>query len=623
MSKVKKQFLLSLLCSFAFNCVWANDIVSNNTVSIMSYNIRNARGLDDITDYQRIADVILREAPDVVTVQEVDSVTGRSKGVDVLKNLAERVLMHHVYGASIVYDGGKYGLGILSKERPVTHYSIALPGREEQRQLLIVEFGKYILGCTHLSLTEEDRMLSIDIIRNEAVKLNKPFFLTGDFNANPESDFIKELQKDFSLLNNVKNFTFPADKPDRCIDYIAYYNDGKTNEERPFTVLSNRVVAENIASDHRPVVAKIRFKTDEAGIFRTLPYLQNPVGGGITVMWQTNVPVYSWVEYGTDTLNLKKAYTLSDGQVICNNTNHKIRLDELTNGQKYYYRICSREMMLYQAYYKEFGSTAVSPFYSFTLPSQKEKDFTAIIFNDLHKNQVTYDALLEQVKDISYDFVVFNGDCIDDPVDENQALEHLSLYCSKANASEKPVFFLRGNHEIRNAYSIGLRELFDYVGDKTYCAFNWGDTRFVMFDCGEDKPDTTYVYYGLNDFTQLRLDQRDFLKKEIDGKEFKKASKRVLIGHIPIYGNTDKYSPVIDIWADVLAKAPFNVSISGHLHEYYYHPARTMKNNPFPEIIGGGPQTSQALVMVLRKKENALTITVINTKGETVLEKEL
>ncbi len=590
----------------------------------MSYNIRNAKGLDNMTDYQRIADVVLSEAPDVVAVQEIDSVTGRSKGVDVLKELAEKTLMHPIYGASIAYDGGKYGLGILSKERPLTHSSLVLPGREEQRQLLIVEYEKFVVGCTHLSLTKEDRMLSIDIIRNEAAKLNKPFFLLGDFNAEPESDFVKELQKNFTLLNNVKNFTFPADEPKECIDYITYYDKGdKGYEKRPFTVLSNKVLDEKVASDHRPVVVRIRFKADQADLFRTLPYLQNPVGNGITVMWQTNVPVYSWVEYGTDTINLKKVHTLRDGQVICNNMNHKIRLADLAPGQKYYYRICSREIMLYQAYYKEFGETATSPFYSFTLPSQEQTDFTMLIFNDLHKRQDTYDALLEQVKHIPYDFVVFNGDCIDDPANEDQALEHLSLYCAKAGASQKPVFFLRGNHEIRNAYSIGLRDLFDYVGDKTYGAFNWGDTRFVMYDCGEDKPDTTYVYYGLNDFTQLRLDQRVFLKEEIAGNEFKNASKRILIGHVPIYGNGDGYSPSTDLWADILAKAPFNVSISGHLHRYFYHPKGTVKDNPFPEVIGGAPQPEKALVMVLRKKGSTLTLTVLNTKGETVLNKEL
>lgn len=72
---------------------------------------------------------------------------------------------------------------------------------------------------------------------------------------------------------------------------------------------------------------------------------------------------------------------------------------------------------------------------------------------------------------------------------------------------------MRGNHEIRNAYSIGLRDHYDYVGNKTYGSFNWGDTRIVMLDCGEDKPDDHWVYYGLNDFTRLRNEQVDFLKK--------------------------------------------------------------------------------------------------------------
>jgi len=32
-------------------------------------------------------------------------------------------------------------------------------------------------------------------------------------------------------------------------------------------------------------------------IFRTPVYLQNPATDGMTVMWLTNVPSHSWVEY--------------------------------------------------------------------------------------------------------------------------------------------------------------------------------------------------------------------------------------------------------------------------------------------------------------------------------------
>ena len=110
-------------------------------------------------------------------------------------------------------------------------------------------------------------------------------------------------------------------------------------------------------------------------------------------MWQTTVPTYSWVEYGTDKEHLQKARTIVDGQVICNNLQNKIRLDGLEPGKTYYYRVCSQEIMLYQAYKKVFGETAVSDFHTFTLPTTTDTDFTAIIFNDLHKHSETLQAL--------------------------------------------------------------------------------------------------------------------------------------------------------------------------------------------------------------------------------------
>ena len=122
-----------------------------NTLRIMSYNIRNGSGMDEVTDLGRIADAICKVAPDVVAVQEVDSVIGRSGGIDVLRTLGERTLMFPTYAPAIDFDGGKYGVGMLSKEKPVSYRYIALPGREEERVLLWVEFERYIFCCTHLS----------------------------------------------------------------------------------------------------------------------------------------------------------------------------------------------------------------------------------------------------------------------------------------------------------------------------------------------------------------------------------------------------------------------------------------------------------------------------------------
>lgn len=594
-------------------------VQAKNTWRVMSYNIRNARGMDNVIDFDRVADVINRSKPDIATIQEIDSMTARSGQTFALEELARRCLMHPVYAPAIDYDGGKYGIGMLSKEKPLSSRYIPLPGREEQRALLMVEFKDFIMACAHLSLKEEDRLAAVAIIKDEAKKYAKPFFITGDLNARPESPVIVSLQEGFTLLTDPKKPTSPSTEPRNCIDYIAISN----NAAGRFTKLADEVVNEPMASDHRPVMVDIRMKAEKEDIFYCRPYLQNPVGNGITVMWQTNVPTYSWVEYGTDSTSVKRVHTLVDGQVICNGLHNKIRLEGLQAGQKYYYRVCSREITLYKAYKKEFGETAVSPFYSFTLPSANTADFTAIIFNDLHKQEATLDALYAQVKDIPYDFVVFNGDCIDDPATEEEALYHIRMQCQRVGASRVPAFYLRGNHEIRNAYSIGLRELFDYVGDKTYGAFNWGDTRIVMLDCGEDKPDTTWVYYGLNDFTQLRLDQVDFLKQELSSKDFKQAKKRVLLNHIPLFSTREGgYNPSADLWKGLLAKAPFDINISAHTHRYTYYPKGEAGNN-FPVVVGGSQRIDTSTVMVLQKKGKDMTLKVLNTKGETLYDLKL
>ena len=605
---MKKNLLLIFAALFIFSAQ------AQNTLKLMSYNIKNANGMDNVCNFQRIANVINNTSPDVVAIQEVDSMTNRSGQKYVLGEIAERTQMHGYFAPAIDYDGGKYGIGLLTKQVPLRLQSLPLPGREEARTLILAEFADYIYCCTHMSLTEEDRMKSLELVKAFTSSSTKPLFLAGDMNAEPESGFIKELQKDFQILSNPKQHTFPAPDPKETIDYIATLKQNA----KGFAVISAKVINEPMASDHRPILVELRTVEKADKIFRMKPYLQNPVGNGITVMWETTVPAYCWVEYGTDTTQLKRARTIVDGQVVCNNYLHKIRIDGLQPGQKYYYRVCSQEILLYQAYKKVFGNTAQSAFSEFTLPATDTDSFTAVVFNDLHQHTQTFRSLCQQIKNVNYDFVVFNGDCVDDPVDHNQATSFISELTEGVCGDRIPTFFMRGNHEIRNAYSIGLRDHYDYVGDRTYGSFNWGDTRIVMLDCGEDKPDDHWVYYGLNDFTQLRNEQVDFLKKELSSKEFKKAGKRVLIHHIPLYGNDGK-NLCANLWTKLLEKAPFNISLNAHTHKYAYHPKGELGNN-YPVIIGGGYKMDGATVMILEKKKDELRVKVLNAKGKILLD---
>ena len=602
------KHLYLFLCLFAM----ALSAHSQNDLKLMSYNIRNAKGMDNVRNVQRIVNVINNEAPDVVAVQELDSMTTRSNQTFVLAEVAERTQMHASYAPAIDFQGGKYGIGILSKDKPLDIQTYPLPGREEKRMLMVAEFKDYFFACTHLSLTEEDRLTSLEIIKNSVKSNQKPFFLAGDLNDTPNSKFIQALQEDFLILTNTKKPTYPAPEPKETIDYIAAWKGNTDN----FANLSAQVVEEPLASDHRPLTVQLRMSMKASELFLTKPYLQNPVNNGMTIMWETTIPAYSWVEYGTDTTNLSRKRLIIDGQAEFNESIHKIRLENLTPGQTYYYRVCSQEILQYKAYSKKFGNTAKSEFYSFTMPQADTDSFTAVIFNDLHQRANVFQALLKQVENVDYDFVVFNGDCIDDPANHAQATRFVKLLTEGVHGDRTPTLFIRGNHEIRNAYSIGLRKHFDYVGGKTYGAFNWGDTRIVMLDCGEDKTDDHREYSGLNDFTQLRQEQVGFLQQELASKTFKKANKRILIHHIPLYGCDNLCK---DLWEPLLKKAPFHVAINAHTHKFAHHPKGSLENN-YPVIIGGGNRLENATVMILEKKKGELRIKVLDAEGKLWLD---
>jgi endonuclease/exonuclease/phosphatase family metal-dependent hydrolase len=244
-----------LLQSIAFSQDLTEALPNKNELVILSYNVRNCNGMDNRIDYQRVADIITRINPDLVALQELDSATVRSKGAVVLNELADRTDMYSVYGPSIDFQGGKYGIGILSKKKPLSSKFISLPGTEEQRGLLIIEFDEYIICCTHFSLTEKDRIESVKIINGLFVSSAKPVFLAGDINAVPESEVVKNIETRWQMLNDPRSPTIPSTNPTKCIDFIfALKNTG-----HKIKTLQSVVEKEPLASDHLPVWVRLTY----------------------------------------------------------------------------------------------------------------------------------------------------------------------------------------------------------------------------------------------------------------------------------------------------------------------------------------------------------------------------
>lgn len=237
--------------------IWCDGLLKalGKQLTLMSFNVRNGCGLDGSRDHERTAAVIRRQAPDVVAIQEVDSVTGRSGGSFVLAEIASLAGMEYTFAKAIDYDGGKYGIGILSREKPLRVERYPLPGREEARALVVAEFNDFVFAATHLSLTPADCLASVAIIRDIASKSDKPFFIAGDFNATPDSKVIRSLAKDFEILTDTTKCSFPADNPSETIDYIMLYKPSGKGIDA--TGSRAYVVNEPAASDHRPVITKL------------------------------------------------------------------------------------------------------------------------------------------------------------------------------------------------------------------------------------------------------------------------------------------------------------------------------------------------------------------------------
>ncbi len=223
-------------------------------VRVVCWNIRRCVGMDHKSDMARTVAVIARQNPDVVMLQEVDQGTRRSSGVDQPAELAKLTGMQVVFGKAMPFDGGGYGLAILSKHPIKSSRVHPLPGKGEPRiafEALIPVNGKDIRFInTHFDLDAGDRIKQAEALIKLGLESAVPTILAGDFNAAPQSPEILELAKHWRITDKKPpTLTIPADKPTEEIDYI--FSKGFTQKD-PIVV-----VDEPIASDHRPLSGQL------------------------------------------------------------------------------------------------------------------------------------------------------------------------------------------------------------------------------------------------------------------------------------------------------------------------------------------------------------------------------
>lgn len=243
------------------------------TARVLVYNIhagKDAAGADNLAG---VAEIVRTTGTDVALLQEVDRGTRRSGNVDQPAVLAAKTGLHASFGSALDYDGGRYGVVILSRWPVLAETLIHLPvtppqeragGSHEPRGALRVvvasPFGRLTIINTHLDPSRDDRWRrqeadSIASLVAQARHVEPMVILGGDFNSTPESA-VQEAVRGSGLRDswhecaNGPGFTYPDDTPVKRIDYLFLTGDLRCASAR---VIETRV------SDHRPVLVELRF----------------------------------------------------------------------------------------------------------------------------------------------------------------------------------------------------------------------------------------------------------------------------------------------------------------------------------------------------------------------------
>lgn len=227
------------------------------TLRVLAYNIKRGYGNDGVADIRRAARFIDDLQVDLVVLQEIDKGVERSGREDQMAILSEVTGMHGRFGAFMPYQGGEYGMGLLSRFPIVESRNHRLPRGTEPRTALDARVAlpggaELVLCSVHLYRTEAERLAQMEAIVEVYVDEAGPMILAGDFNSTPGSGVMELAGAHWTNLDKgADRMTFSATDPQREIDFVL------VRPAERFDVRSVDVLEEPVISDHRPILVEL------------------------------------------------------------------------------------------------------------------------------------------------------------------------------------------------------------------------------------------------------------------------------------------------------------------------------------------------------------------------------
>lgn len=221
---------------------------------VASYNIQHGKGMErKEVDLARQAAVIKAMNADVVVLQEVDKVCERSGKVDQAAEMARLAgYPHYFFAPAMDFQGGKYGLAVMSRRPFLATRAVSLDHGGEPRAAAIgtIEHDgrKIRVVSIHLDhLAAERREAQAADLLKQLGECPGATILAGDFNCAP--DQARKLAPGFvRIAKQGSSQTAPADQPLVEIDHFLISPPDFAQG------WISRVIDEPSASDHRPIL---------------------------------------------------------------------------------------------------------------------------------------------------------------------------------------------------------------------------------------------------------------------------------------------------------------------------------------------------------------------------------
>jgi len=350
------------------------------------------------------------------------------------------------------------------------------------------------------------------------------------------------------------------------------------------------------------------------------PYLQNVTETSATIVFNTNKLVVPGVLLKSEKEEFSLIQNSTDGLLNVGSHIHKVQLQNLKPGQVYEYKLYAKEIEVYRPYKVVYGEELSSEPYSFKTFAPRQKTINFTVFCDTHDKAAKLSKYLDSNEIEKQDCYFLNGDILGHIEKEAQVYSSFLDTCIQRFASRIPFFYARGNHETRGKYARELKKYLDLPNDQYYYGVTVGNTRLVVLDGGEDKPDTTSVYAGLADFDAFRLEELEWLKEEVRSQEFVNAEYKIVIIHMPIIKNKKNWHGMEFLarhFGPVLQESQIDLMISGHTHKNQWIKSNKSGFN-YPVMV-----CSNTNYLEVEADKNNISIQLKDIEGELIKEYEV